>query len=182
VLHHFGIENAAELVADVPARLQQAIESILWNSKIAEAETGNIKVETKLSELQRQLAASRDWNGASAGPFQILLQQTMLFLVSRHNIGATMGGERTAYLRAATNSAAALEKPFHQDYKEWINQGPLCNVAYAETIDRGRGRADVLVKFRNASFCVGCKRETTDASRDGLRSYAGRAAVYTETT
>ncbi|MBG0564903.1 hypothetical protein [Actinoplanes aureus] len=181
VLHHFGIEDAIELVNNVPARLQQAIESILWNAKIAEAETGNIKIETKLGELQRQLAASPDWIGASAGPFQMLLQQTMLFLVSRHNIGATMGGERTAYLRTTPNSAAALEKPFHQDYKEWISQGPLYNVAQAETIDRGRGRADVLVKFRNVSFCVECKRETTDASKDGLRSYAGQAAVYTDT-
>lgn len=39
----------------------------------------------------------------------------------------------------------------------------------------------VLVRFRNASFCVECKREQDDATRDGLRTYAGQAAVYTDT-
>ena len=180
VLHHFGIDNAAALVAQVPAPLLEIIESILWNEKIAHAESGNIKVERKLQELQRELAASPDWLAPIAGPFMILLQQTILYLVSRYNIGATMGGERTSFLRTAGHRAP-LEKPLHQDYFEWLNQGPIYNIIQAETINRGRGRADVLVRFRNASFCVECKRELTDASRDGLRAHAGQAAVYTDT-
>jgi hypothetical protein len=100
VLHHFGIDNGAALVAQVPPYLQEIIESVLWNEKIASAETGNIKVERKLRELQRELATSPDWLGPIAGPFMILLQQTILYLFSRYNIGAAMGGERTAFLRA----------------------------------------------------------------------------------
>lgn len=180
VLHHFGIDNAAALVDGVPAHLQELIESILWNEKIAHAESGNIKVERKLQELQRQLATSPDWIGPIAGPFMMLLQQTILYLVSRYNIGATMGGERTAFLRTA-GLTAPLEKPLHQDYHEWLTQGPIYNIIQAETINRSRGRADVLVRFRNTSFCVECKREQDDASRDGLRAYAGQAAVYTDT-
>lgn len=180
VLHHFGISNAASLVAQVPPSLLEIIESVLWNEKIAYAESGNIKVERKLRELQRELAASPDWLGQIAGPFKMLLQQTILYLVSRYNIGTTMGGERTAFLRTAGRKAA-LEKPLHQDYFEWLNQGPIYNIIQAETINRGRGRADVLVRFRSASFCVECKRELDDASHDGLRAYAGQAAVYTDT-
>lgn len=180
VLHHFGIDNAAALVAQVPPRLRDIIESVLWNEKIARAESGNIKVERKLDDLRRELATSPDWLGPIAGPFMILLQQTILYLVSRHNIGATMGGDRTSFLRT-TGLKASLEKPLHQDYFEWLNQGPIYNIIQAETINRGRGRADVLVHFRNSSFCVECKRELDDASRDGLRAYAGQAAVYTDT-
>ena len=180
VLHHFGIDNAAALVAQVPPRLQEIIESVLWSEKIASAETGNIKVERKLQELERELATSPDWLGPIAGPFKILLRQTILYLVSRYNIGATMGGERTAFLRTAAPKAA-LEKPLHQDYFEWLNQGPIYSIIQAETINQSRGRADVLVRFRNATFCVECKRELNDASRDGLRAYAGQAAVYTDT-
>lgn len=91
-----------------------------------------------------------------------------------------MGGQRTAFLRA-TGSTAPLEQPLHQDYYEWLSQGPIYNTIQAEPINRGRGRADVLVKFREASFCVECKRELHDASRDGLRAYLGQAAVYTDT-
>jgi hypothetical protein len=181
VLHHFGISDATDLVAEVPPQLQEAIESILWNAKVAQSESGNIKIERKLHELQQQLAASPDWLGSIAGPFMILLQQTMLYLVSRYNIGATMGGQRTAFLRTAPGAAPALEKPLHQDYYEWLTQGPIYNIIQAEPINRGRGRADVLVRFRNASFCVECKRELDDASHDGLRAYAGQAAVYTDT-
>jgi hypothetical protein len=180
VLHHLGVDDAAALIANVPPRLQETLESILWNQKIARAELGNSKVERKLQDLQRDLATSPDWRGSTASSFKLLLEQTMLFLVSRYNIGATMGGERTAYLRTA-GRVAALEKPFHQDYYEWLTQGPLYNIVHAETINRGRGRSDILVKFRNTSFSVELKRETDDASADGLRAYAGQAAVYTDT-
>ncbi|WFF08045.1 hypothetical protein O7622_05580 [Micromonospora sp. WMMD1076] len=180
VLHHFGIEDAASLVKRAPPHLQEVMESLLWNDEIAQAETGNVKVERKLQELQRELAGSPDWSGPMGGPFTILLRQTMLFLSSRYNIGATMGGQRTAYLRSS-GGTAPLEKPLHQDYFEWLSQGPLYNTLQAEPINRGRGRADVLVRFRNASFCVECKREQDDATRDGLRTYAGQAAVYTDT-
>jgi hypothetical protein len=180
VLHHFGVENAATLVEQAPPHLREVIESVLWNDEVAYAESGNIKVERKLHDLQRELASSPDWLGPIAGPFMILLRQTMLFLVSRYNIGTAMGGQRTAYLRASSG-AAALEKPLHQDYFEWLSHGPLYNTLQAEPINRGRGRADVLVRFRNASFCVECKREQDNATRDGLRTYAGQAAVYTDT-
>lgn len=107
--------------------------------------------------------------------------QTMLYLVSRYNIGATMGGQRTAFLRTVAGARPALEKPLHQDYYEWLKQGPIYNIIQAEAINRSRGRADVLVRFRNASFCVECKRELNDASHDGPRTYVGQAAVYTDT-
>jgi hypothetical protein len=188
VLQHFGAKDTADFVEQIPPNLQEILETLLWNEKIARAESGNIKVERKLHELQQQLAASPDWLGPIAGPFKILLLQTMLYLVSRYNIGATMGGERTGYLRqparpagARTRRGAPLEKALHQDYYEWLTQGPIYNIIAAETINRGRGRADVLVRFRNVSFCVECKRELDDASEDALRAYAGQAAVYTDT-
>jgi hypothetical protein len=180
VLHHFGIEDAATLAARLPQPLQERIESLLWNETIARAETGNFKIERKLQELEEELAASTDWHGPAAGPFRILLQQTILYLVSRYNIGAAMGGQRTAFLRA-TGPTVPLEQSLHQDYYDWLCQGPIYNIIQAEPINRGRGRADVLVKFRRVSFCVECKRELHDASRDGLRTYLGQAAVYTDT-
>ena len=99
VLHHFGIKDAAALAACLPQPLQERIESLLWNETIARAETGNFKVERKLQELEEELAGSTDWHGPAAGPFRILLRQTILYLVSRYNIGAAMGGQRTAFLR-----------------------------------------------------------------------------------
>jgi hypothetical protein len=188
LLHHLGARQAADLADRLSAHQQDTLEALLWNEEIAHAESGNIKVERKLQELHQQLAASPDWLGPIAGPFKILLRQTVLYLVSRYNIGAAMGGQRTAFFRApaapaatSTRRAVPLEKPLHQDYFEWLTQGPIYNIIEAETINRGRGRADVLVRFRNATFCVECKRELHDASTDGLRAYAGQAAVYTDT-
>ena len=188
LLHHLGARQAADLADQLSPHHLDTLETLLWNEQVAHAETGNLKVERKLHELHQQLATSPDWLGPIAGPFKILLSQTMQYLVSRYNIGATMGGQRTAFLRAATTTPTArtrqsvpLEKPLHQDYFEWLTQGPIYNIIEAETINRGRGRTDVLVRFRNVTFCVECKRELHDASTDGLRAYTGQAAVYTDT-
>ena len=180
VLTHFSIEDAETLAARLPLPLQEHIDSLLWNETIARTETGHYKIDRKLRELHQELAASPDWNGPAAGPFKILLQQTILYLASRYNIGTAMGGSRTAFLRA-TGSSTPLEQHLQQDYYEWLSQGPIYNIIHVEPINRGRGRADILVKFRNVSFCVECKRELDDASRDGLRAYLGQAAVYTDT-
>jgi hypothetical protein len=180
VLKYFSIQNAETLAAGLSLPVQEQIESLLWNENIARAETGSYKIDRKLQELHQDLAASPDWNGPTAGPFKILLQQTILYLASRYNIGTAMGGSRTAFLRAAGPSTP-LEQHLQQDYYEWLTQGPIYNIIHAEPINRGRGRADVLVKFRDVSFCVECKRELHDASRHGLRAYLGQAAVYTDT-
>jgi hypothetical protein len=180
VLRHSSDHNIGKLISQLPPPVLETLESVLWNNEIAQAESGNIKVERKLEELAAELATSPDWNGPIAGSFKILLSQTVLYLLSRYNIGASMGGERTAFLRSA-DPQSVLERALQQDYYEWLTQGPLYNTIQAETINRSRGRADILVRFRNASFCVECKRELKDASRSSLRAYLGQEAVYTDT-
>lgn len=181
VLSHFGVPRAADLVAAVPPELQDHIEAILWTERIARTHTGSIKLERLLGQLERDLSASPDWIPGIGPQFKMLLNQTLLFLDSRFDIGATMGGDRTAYLRSVPGTGPALERPFHQDYYEWLSQGPLYNLTRAEVIDIGGGRADVLVHFTGANFCVECKRELDDATPTALRAYAGQSSAYTAT-
>ncbi|AVT39633.1 hypothetical protein [Plantactinospora sp. BB1] len=182
VLHRMGLADAHEHLRHLPAAIQDRLETLLWNEEVAQASTGNIKVERKLQELIAGLSTAPDWAIPQiAGPFKILLQQTLLYLVSRFEIGGEMGGDRTAFLRATPGSRPPKERQMHQDYKDWLDQGPIYNQVKAEVFDRGGGRADVVVNFPHASFSVECKREQDDASKDGLRKYVGQASAYTQT-
>lgn len=179
VLHHFSPTDAAELIAKMPQPLLDRLETTLWNNDVARSVGGNVKVDRKFDELVKELSASSDWPVAG-GPFKVLLHQTVLYLVSRYNVGAAMGGERTAFLRSA-DPGSVLERALQQDYFDWLNQGPLYGAIKPEVINRSHGRVDILVHVQNLSYSVECKRELKDASRDGLRAYLGQAAVYTNT-
>lgn len=182
VLHRMGVTDAHEQLRHLPPQIQDRLETLLWNEEVAQASGGNIKVERKLQELLSELSTAPDWAIPQiAGPFKILLRQTLLYLDSRFDIGGEMGGDRTAFLRATPGSRPAKERPMHQDYKDWLDQGPLYNQVRAEVFDRGGGRADIVVYFPHASFSVECKREQDDASKDGLRRYVGQASAYTQT-
>ncbi|MBQ0896256.1 hypothetical protein KBX37_24715 [Micromonospora sp. U56] len=182
VFHRMGLTDAHEQLRHLPPEIQDRLETLLWNEEVAQASTGNIKVERKLQELLTELSTAPDWAIPEiAGPFKILLRQTLLYLDSRFDIGGEMGGDRTAFLRATPGSRPAKERPMHQDYKDWLDQGPLYNQVRSEVFDRGGGRADVVVYFPHASFSVECKREQDDASKDGLRRYVGQASAYTQT-
>jgi hypothetical protein len=178
VTHQLG-PAAADIIARIPQPLADQLETALWNNEVARSASGNIKVDRKLRELLQELRASPDWSLAG-GPFTVLLQQTVLYIVSRYNIGATIGGERTAFLRSP-EPGSVLEHELQQDYFDWLSQGPLYGVVTAEAINHSRGRVDILVRIGNVSYSVECKRELTDASREGLRGYLGQAAAYTNT-
>jgi hypothetical protein len=180
VLHQFGPTTAADLAASMPLPLLERLDAALWNNEVARSATGGIKVDRKLRELIQELEASPDWPIAG-GPFTILLQQTILYLVSRYDIGTAMGGTRTAFLRNP-EPESVLERELQQDYYDWLSQGPLYGAVAAEVSDRSHGRVDILVRIRNVSFSVECKRELKDASVGGLRAYLGQAAVYTNTS
>lgn len=180
VLHLLGPTAASDLATRIPGRLAERLDAALWNNEVAHSATGEVKVDRKLRELVQELQASPDWPIAG-GPFKVLLQQTVLYLVSRYNIGAAMGGAGTAFLRDPPPDSI-LERALQQDYYDWLTQGPLYNAVQAEVSDRGHGRVDILVRIYNATFSVECKRELIDASRGGLRAYLGQAAVYTDTS
>jgi hypothetical protein len=180
VLHLLGPTAAADLAAEVPLPLLERLDAALWNNEVARSATGGIKADRKLRWLVQELEGSPDWPIAG-GPFTILLQQTILYLVSRYDIGAAMGGARTAFLRNP-EPGSVLERELQQDYYDWLSQGPLYGAVAAEVSDRSHGRVDILVRIGNVSFSVECKRELKDASAGGLRAYLGQAAVYTNTS
>jgi hypothetical protein len=181
ILTRLGVRDAADIAVQLHPDLLGRLETLLWNEEVASSATGNVKLDRLYEKLTNELSSSSDWIHEIAGPFKILLRQTLLYLDSRFDIGATMSGERTAFLRVKPDADPAKERPLHQDYYEWLTQGPIHNAVFAEVIDRGGGRADIVVRFANASFCVECKRELRDASPEALRAYAGQPSAYTAT-
>lgn len=178
-LRYFRADQAEILFNRLPAELQLHLENVLYDARIARAETGNAKVEDLLDDIERQLRSSADWPLAG-GPFHVLVQQTVRFLVRCYNLGAGTGGRRTDYLRTSAGPTPK-ERALQADYLDWLKDGPFSDAVRAEVPDIGAGRADVVVDLPHFSFYIECKREESDASHDGLRRYVGQARAYSVT-
>ncbi|GAA1814946.1 hypothetical protein HC028_09210 [Planosporangium flavigriseum] len=180
ILRHFRADHALALLDRLSPELVQELENKLYDAKIARAETGNPKVEALLDGLERHLATSPDWSLAG-GPFMVLVRQTVRFLMRCYNITARTGGARTAYLHVAATGDIPKECALQSDYLDWLKDDAFYNAIRAEVHDIAGGRADVVVELPGMSFYVECKREETNASRDGLHRYAGQARAYSVT-
>ncbi|GAA2582089.1 hypothetical protein [Streptomyces tubercidicus] len=139
------------------------------------------KYSRLMDTLVVRLEKSRDWIATVAEPFQVLLEATVRFAFLCYDVGRTTGGSYTEYLRGRDKDGKKQkvdEALFHQHYREFLAVTALFRVAHFEVIDKGGGRADVLVTFPAAYFNVECKIEEEDASKDGLRTYVAQAAEY----
>lgn len=179
-LRYFKADSAQAILELLPENLQQELEGLLYDNRIARLESGNPKVESMLDELERQLVTSPDWPVAGKH-FRLLVQQTVLFLMRCYNVGSSTGGTRTAYLNTTSTDPTPKERLLQSDYLDWLKQGPYYATARAEVPDVAAGRADVVIELTGISLYVECKREETDASRSGLRKYAGQARAYSVT-
>ncbi len=95
-----------------------------------------------------------------------------------------MGGSYTEYLRRRDKDGKKQkvdEALFHQHYREVLAFSALFNIVSAEVIDKGGGRADIIVSFGSVQFNVECKIEEDNASEAGLRQYVAQAAEYQNT-
>jgi hypothetical protein len=179
-LRYFRVERAEELVDALPEHLQRELEAVLYDARVARSESGNPKVDAMLDDLRQGLATSPDWPLAG-GPFQVLVEQTVLFLMRCYNIGSSTGGSRTAYLHTTPEGEAPKERLLQSDYLDWLKDGPFYATVRAEVPDVAAGRADVVIELGGISFYVECKREEKDASHDGLHKYVGQARAYSVT-
>lgn len=139
------------------------------------------KYSRLLERLRRELETSRDWLPDIAVPFQVLLETTVRFAYRCYEVGRTMGGSYTEYLRGRDRDGKKQkvdESLFHQHYRQYLADSSLYRIANAEVIDQAGGRADILISFSKTQFNVECKIEEDDATTDGLRRYVHQAAEY----
>lgn len=131
-----------------------------------------------------ELEKSNDWAPGVAEAFQVLLDTTVRYAYYCYDVGRTMGGGYTEFLRRRDKEGKKQkvdESLFHQHYREVLQYTALFRRVRAEVIDSAGGRADILVTFDTTAFNVECKIEEDDASKDALRKYVAQAAEYQNT-
>jgi hypothetical protein len=139
-----------------------------------------------LEDLLQQLAQSPDFVGDVRDTFGLLLEQTLLFLLSRADLTTKTWGlhkKDNDYRRALKEGdTRPVEADLQQDFHQWLQTGPLSGLVAVEPSDIALGRADVIVTFGTIRYLAEIKRELTDSARERLEAnYLHQAAAYGNT-
>ncbi|MET8700728.1 hypothetical protein ABZW10_17915 [Kitasatospora sp. NPDC004723] len=178
-------QEFAALVESIDEGALDAMELALRAREDVVAPITDAKYSRLMRDLTSQLAKSSDWLPDIADPFALLLDATVRYAYICYDIGRKMGGSYTEYLRLRDKDGKKQkvdEALFHQHYREVLTFSALFGIVNSEVIDRGGGRADILVSFPATRFNVECKIEEDDATETGLRKYVAQAAEYQNTS
>ncbi|EHY91098.1 hypothetical protein [Saccharomonospora azurea] len=184
LLAHQLPNDFANLVDQTPEHVLDRLELALRTHDDVRASIADPKYSRLMDRLLRQLQESHDWLPRIAVEFTVLLEVTIRYAYLCYDIGRKMGGSYTEFLRRRDKDGKKQkvdEALFHQHYREVLTYSALFGVVHSEVIDKGGGRADILVSFGAVQFNVECKIEEEDASEAGLRHYVAQAAEYQNT-
>jgi hypothetical protein len=177
-------DDFASLVDAMPEHVLDKLELCLFSMEDFQHSITNPRYGRLIERLIDELEQSHDWLPGVAEPFRILLETTIRYAYFCYDVGRTMGGSYTDFLRLRDKGGKKQkvdESLFHQHYREFLATTALFRQVHAEVIDTAGGRADIVVTFDTAAFNVECKIEEEDASEDGLRKYAAQATEYQNT-
>ncbi|MDQ7810570.1 hypothetical protein Q5425_43180 [Amycolatopsis sp. A133] len=186
LVHVLGEHHAADLAADISDDNLQGLEGIVHSAELARSRTAHPVLDRLLDDLLRQLAESPDFVGDVRDTFGLLLEQTLLFLLSRADLTTKTWGlhkKNNDYRRELkAGESRPLEADLQQDFHQWLQSGPLSGLVSVERSDIAMGRADVIVTFGTIRYLTEIKRELSDSTPESLEvHYLRQAAEYGNT-
>jgi hypothetical protein len=186
VVHILGERQAADLANGLDDDKLQVLEGIVHSTELARSRTAHPVLDRLLDDLLQQLAQSPDFVGDVRDTFGLLLEQTLLFLLSRADLTTKTWGmhkKDNDYRRVLKDGdTRPLEADLQQDFHQWLQTGPLSGLVAVERIDIALGRADVIVTFGTIRYLIEIKRELTDSMPESLEeNYLHQAAEYGNT-
>ncbi|VVJ19610.1 Uncharacterised protein [Amycolatopsis camponoti] len=186
LVHILGERQAADVANDIADDKLQVLEGIVHSTELARSRTAHPILDRLLEALLQQLAQSPDFVGDVRDTFGLLLEQTLLFLLSRADLTTKTWGmhkKDNDYRRVLKGGdTRPLEADLQQDFHQWLQTGPLSGLVAVERIDIALGRADVIVTFGTIRYLIEIKREFTDSTPESLEDkYLHQAAEYSNT-
>lgn len=183
LVHILGERQAADLANDIADDKLQILEGIVHSTELARSRTAHPVLDRLLEDLLKQLTQSPDFVGDVRDTFGLLLEQTLLFLLSRADLTTKTWGlhkKDNDYRRALKDGEARpLEADLQQDFHQWLQAGPLNGLVTVERIDIALGRADVVVTFGTIRYTTEMKREIVNSTPEFLEEkYLHQAAEY----
>ncbi|MFE7329422.1 hypothetical protein ACFU8W_31465 [Streptomyces sp. NPDC057565] len=177
-------DDFATVTDGLPDNVLDRLELRLRDSDDFTQSITDPKYSRLMERIVGRLRESRDWIPGIAQPFHALLDATVHYALRCYDVGRTMGGGYTEFLRLRDKDGKKQkvdESLFHQHYRECLSFTPLFRQVHTEVIDKAGGRADVVFTFSTAQFNVECKIEEGDASEEGLHKYVSQATEYQNT-
>ena len=172
-----GALNSEQAVGQLTPEIAEKLERALADRQRGTHLIANPAVQRLVGEIAVALARNEDYVGEVRANFDELTFQILCFCRSRLDDNWGTLKERGTYR-------------FDPDASEWDLQNDLYTFLLGnfmrgdvrtEVSDVATGRADVFVTFGGAQFVIELKKETRDATRDGLKKYLGQTASYQAT-
>ncbi len=173
-----GIAAAAHVASGLDDEGLRLVEGVTYNSAVSRAATRDPIIARMLQRLTTNLLACPDYTGHVRQAFDSVLEATVTFLATRHDL------QRSADIDYLTPTRPPPhEARLQNDYANWLRHGPLAGRIGVEIPNVATGRADVQISFGTTKFYAEVKRELGDASPQALeRSYRTQAADYSGTS
>lgn len=134
-------------------------------------------------ELVSKLQSHVDYHGSLAEDVNAFIAFQIRFLALCLDIGADMAKPTFQFLFQSDGNLP-LEKDLQAAMFQWMRLGmpPFSShQIQREAHDVSRGRADLAITCAAWLMIIELKRESSDASREGISKYLGQAASYTLT-
>jgi hypothetical protein len=179
LLAELGEQRAERVAANLDDHLLRLVEGIAYNGTVQRALAGDPTVGALIDQLSAGLAKCTDYRGTTRHQFDLLLHETAMFLVIRHDLQRSGSLDYLKPFRGLPPKEAHLQN----DFADWLRSGRLAGRVDVEVPNVATGRADIKISFGSTRFYIEIKRELHDASRLAIeRSYATQAADYAGTS
>ncbi|QEN12934.1 hypothetical protein ACRDU6_09790 [Mycolicibacterium sp. ELW1] len=186
LVHVLGAAHAEDLANGLTDSKLRLLEGVVQTRELARSRTSHPVLDSLLDDLLQQMAQSPDFVGETRKSFGLLLEQTLLFLLSRADLTTkTWGlGEKIKDYRRVLEDGdpRPVEADLQYDFHQWLQSGPLSGLVAVERSDIAIGRADVIVTFGTVRYLTEIKRELTASDPNDLEEkYLHQAAEYGNT-
>jgi hypothetical protein len=138
LVHILGEQQAAGLATDISDDNLQVLEGVVHSTELARSRTAHPVLDRLLDDLLRQLAQSPEFVGDVRDTFGLLLEQTLLFLLSRADLTTKTWGlhkKNNDYRRELkAGESRPVEADLQQDFHQWLQSGPLSGLVSVDPL------------------------------------------------
>ena len=174
------------LESDVRAQLVANLndDGLASLNELVRAATPDVPQHPVLAEMRANIVVelSRDprFAGETRAAVIALLERTLTFLIDRYNRGGPFApGMKDIIKKIKPGDPLPVEADLQQEFFFWVAAPwEFAGRVHAEVTDLSTGRVDVHVRIGEIVLSTEVKRETSDASKEGLDKYLAQAAEY----
>lgn len=127
-----------------------------------------------IQDIQSQLDGATDYYGDTRIVFDRILDATIRFVATRHDIEVGLARDRFGYL---TNSNA-LERALQIDYYDYLQSTRLADTVDIEKSHIGGGRSDICFSIGGIRIVAEIKRDKAPVATGALDPYLNQTGLY----